>query len=224
MQVLPINDTQVFHMWWDSYPYSAISVFALHPIYLSLPALVKGRGPHGFMEAVEAARRKHEQIDMEYEGTLRDKLRLARTVFDSPQGRMCALQHHLECCNVVDAAIFHMKHRIVLDMPYPDCYGPTAKSAVQAGAGIWPVLSFSTGWSSMQCGSSRMLPFASCGICLDLQTIDSGASCTVTHSGTRSASPLLSNRFIVICATHTGCSGIFTSSCWRRQTSHGRSV
>eukprot|EP00892_Ulva_mutabilis_P010973 jgi/Ulvmu1/8248/UM041_0059.1 len=87
LQVLPVNDTQVFQMWWDSYPYSSTSVFALHPIYLSLPALVGGRGPPGFMEAVEGARRKHHQIDMDYEETLADKLRLSRTVFDSSQGR-----------------------------------------------------------------------------------------------------------------------------------------
>lgn len=80
-------------MWWDSYPYSTISVFALHPIYLSLSALVTGRGPHGFMEAVEAARRKHSQTDMDYEVTLADKLRLARTVFNSPQGRQCVPRH-----------------------------------------------------------------------------------------------------------------------------------
>ena len=31
IQVLPVNDTSVNKMWWDSYPYSSLSVFALHP-------------------------------------------------------------------------------------------------------------------------------------------------------------------------------------------------
>ena len=31
-----MNDTTVYNMWWDSYPYSCVSVHALHPIYLSL--------------------------------------------------------------------------------------------------------------------------------------------------------------------------------------------
>lgn len=31
LQVLPINDTTSTHTWTDSYPYSAISIFALHP-------------------------------------------------------------------------------------------------------------------------------------------------------------------------------------------------
>lgn len=28
IQLLPINDTSVYNMWWDSYPYSSISVSA----------------------------------------------------------------------------------------------------------------------------------------------------------------------------------------------------
>ena len=36
IQILPINDTTSSHDWTDSYPYSAISVFALHPLYLRI--------------------------------------------------------------------------------------------------------------------------------------------------------------------------------------------
>ena len=36
IQLLPVNDTSTFMDWRDSYPYRAISVFALHPIYLDL--------------------------------------------------------------------------------------------------------------------------------------------------------------------------------------------
>lgn len=36
IQVLPINDTTITFSWRDSYPYNAISIFALHPIYLGL--------------------------------------------------------------------------------------------------------------------------------------------------------------------------------------------
>lgn len=32
IQLLPVNDTGVYSMWWDSYPYSTLSVFALHPM------------------------------------------------------------------------------------------------------------------------------------------------------------------------------------------------
>lgn len=36
IQILPVNDTVALHTWQDSYPYAAISVFALHPIYVNL--------------------------------------------------------------------------------------------------------------------------------------------------------------------------------------------
>ena len=39
LQVLPINDTTISHRWTDSYPYSCISIFALHPQYVDLTQL-----------------------------------------------------------------------------------------------------------------------------------------------------------------------------------------
>ena len=36
IQLLPINDTTATHTWQDSYPYAAISAFALHPLYLNV--------------------------------------------------------------------------------------------------------------------------------------------------------------------------------------------
>lgn len=41
IQILPINDTTRMHTWKDSYPYSAISIYAIHPMYINLPALGK---------------------------------------------------------------------------------------------------------------------------------------------------------------------------------------
>jgi len=39
LQILPINDTTITHTWTDSYPYSCISIFALHPQYVNLNLL-----------------------------------------------------------------------------------------------------------------------------------------------------------------------------------------
>jgi len=44
IQLLPVNDTGVYDMWWDSYPYSTLSVHALHPQYLAVRALRKDLG------------------------------------------------------------------------------------------------------------------------------------------------------------------------------------
>ena len=39
IQTLPINDTTLTHTNRDSYPYNAVSVFALHPIYINIPRM-----------------------------------------------------------------------------------------------------------------------------------------------------------------------------------------
>lgn len=36
IQILPVNDTTISGKWTDSYPYSAISIYALHPVYLGI--------------------------------------------------------------------------------------------------------------------------------------------------------------------------------------------
>ena len=41
IQILPINDTTAHYDWHDSYPYNAISAFALNPIYLNIEQLNK---------------------------------------------------------------------------------------------------------------------------------------------------------------------------------------
>ena len=44
IQLLPINDTTATHTNKDSYPYSAVSAFALHPIYLNVQKLATALG------------------------------------------------------------------------------------------------------------------------------------------------------------------------------------
>lgn len=39
LQLLPINDTTLTHTWTDSYPYSCVSIYALHPMYCDLRQL-----------------------------------------------------------------------------------------------------------------------------------------------------------------------------------------
>ena len=46
LQILPVYDTTQTHTWTDSYPYNAISIYALHPIYLNLNIM-------GELESVE---------------------------------------------------------------------------------------------------------------------------------------------------------------------------
>jgi 4-alpha-glucanotransferase len=45
IQILPINDTTLSRTWRDSYPYNAISGYALHPLYLRPEAMGRLRDP-----------------------------------------------------------------------------------------------------------------------------------------------------------------------------------
>ena len=83
VQILPVNDTIARKSWVDSYPYAAISVFALHPIYLDVTAI------DGFKKVVNRQNYKvlSEQLnalpEVDYEEVLAHKLKLARQIFDS---------------------------------------------------------------------------------------------------------------------------------------------
>ncbi|KAJ4706736.1 4-alpha-glucanotransferase DPE2 [Melia azedarach] len=68
VQLLPINDTSVHGMWWDSYPYSSLSVFALHPLYMRVQALSQS-----MPEDIK---------DVDYEATLATKLAIAKKLFN----------------------------------------------------------------------------------------------------------------------------------------------
>jgi len=43
IQLLPVNDTSATKTWKDSYPYAAISAFALHPMYLDLSKITDAK-------------------------------------------------------------------------------------------------------------------------------------------------------------------------------------
>lgn len=67
IQLLPVNDTTATHTWTDSYPYAAISAFALHPMYLHLPNVVSDKNKHllqGFMDE-KARLNKLDTVDYE---------------------------------------------------------------------------------------------------------------------------------------------------------------
>jgi 4-alpha-glucanotransferase len=81
IQILPINDTTSSHDWTDSYPYSAISVFALHPIYLRLEDLGYAM-PAEFAVELDAAREWLNTLEkIDYEEVMKAKTALARKVF-----------------------------------------------------------------------------------------------------------------------------------------------
>ncbi|KAL6534678.1 4-alpha-glucanotransferase dpe2 [Orobanche gracilis] len=80
VQLLPINDTSVHGTWWDSYPYSSLSVFALHPLYLRVQALSENISD-GIMQEIQLTREQLDGKDMDYEATMAAKLSIAKKIF-----------------------------------------------------------------------------------------------------------------------------------------------
>lgn len=88
--MLPVNDTTVHGTWWDSYPYSSVSVFALHPIYLSVRTMLGDADvPQAIEDLLRIARAEVGEdacVDMDYEQTLHHKLLISRRIYDSEIG------------------------------------------------------------------------------------------------------------------------------------------
>ena len=81
LQVLPINDTTITHTWTDSYPYSSISIFALHPQYADLRQLpaIKDKAKR---EEFELLRQELNVLDkIDYERVNNAKTEYLRIIF-----------------------------------------------------------------------------------------------------------------------------------------------
>lgn len=85
IQILPINDTTATHTWMDSYPYAAISAFALHPIYLNLKKMTDADNQH-LVEALEEKRLALNQLDdIDYEAVINTKLEFVKQIYPLQQ-------------------------------------------------------------------------------------------------------------------------------------------
>ncbi len=82
LQILPVNDTTLHHNRDDSYPYSCISVFALHPQYVDLTQLppLKDAAQRKHYETVRQRLNALPQID--YEEVMRTKMDYLRLLFE----------------------------------------------------------------------------------------------------------------------------------------------
>lgn len=81
LQILPVNDTTTTYSWTDSYPYSCISIFAIHPQYADLrqlPALTNAKQRNDF-EALRQQLNALPQID--YEQVNNAKITYLRLLF-----------------------------------------------------------------------------------------------------------------------------------------------
>ena len=81
IQILPVNDTTATHTWWDTYPYAAISAFALHPLYLNL-GKVAGKK---YGELLKPLKKKQKALndlpDLDYEEVMKLKRAAIKELF-----------------------------------------------------------------------------------------------------------------------------------------------
>ena len=82
IQILPVNDTIANKTWQDSYPYAAISVFALHPLYLNIQniAVFKDKS---HLQAFKKTQKELNQLEsVDFEKVLTYKFKYLRILFD----------------------------------------------------------------------------------------------------------------------------------------------
>jgi 4-alpha-glucanotransferase len=81
VQILPVNDTTANHDWQDSYPYAAISAFALHPLYLNLERCA-GRK---YADLIKPLKKRQKELNdlpqVDYEAVMKIKLLAAKELY-----------------------------------------------------------------------------------------------------------------------------------------------
>jgi 4-alpha-glucanotransferase len=82
VQILPINDTVATHTWTDSYPYAAISVFALHPMYLNLPKIGALKDKKEMNRYKKLGKELNELQQIDYEAVMKLKSPYYKKIYD----------------------------------------------------------------------------------------------------------------------------------------------
>jgi 4-alpha-glucanotransferase len=81
IQLLPVNDTTATHTKADSYPYAAISAFALHPMYLHLPAMADQIGRDELLELEPMRKVVNQSPAVDYEKVNQIKLAFCKLLY-----------------------------------------------------------------------------------------------------------------------------------------------
>lgn len=82
IQILPVNDTTSSNTWHDSYPYSAVSVFALHPLYINLDKVAGKTGA----DIIKPYKKKQKQVNdlpyLDYETVMSNKRKAVAELYE----------------------------------------------------------------------------------------------------------------------------------------------
>ena len=81
VQILPINDTTATHTWVDSYPYAAISVFALHPQFIHLEGIAALRDKKAAEELAQLKEQLNAKDFVDYEPVMTAKWKFLKLLY-----------------------------------------------------------------------------------------------------------------------------------------------
>jgi 4-alpha-glucanotransferase len=81
IQLLPVNDTTATHTWMDSYPYAAISAFALHPMFIRIKDMLH-QGQENLLKPYDGLVASLNALpSMDYTAVMDLKWKLLRTLY-----------------------------------------------------------------------------------------------------------------------------------------------
>ncbi|UOQ98729.1 4-alpha-glucanotransferase [Hymenobacter sp. 5317J-9] len=81
IQILPINDTTATHTWVDSYPYAAISVFALHPQFIHLEGIAALKDKKAAKELAQLKQELNAKDFVDYEPVMNAKWKFLKLLY-----------------------------------------------------------------------------------------------------------------------------------------------
>ena len=94
VQILPVNDTTATHTWTDSYPYAAISAFALHPMFLNLNEAAEAANKHILEPSADEQKRLNKLEAVDYEAVNKLKWQLIKQLYPLQKDTLFASQDY----------------------------------------------------------------------------------------------------------------------------------
>jgi 4-alpha-glucanotransferase len=85
IQLLPINDTSATFTWKDSYPYAAISAFALHPIYINLEKVAGKKHANIIRSLGKKQKQLNALPEIDYEQVIQFKMNVLFELYELQQ-------------------------------------------------------------------------------------------------------------------------------------------
>ena len=90
VQILPINDTTATHTWVDSYPYAAISVFALHPQFIHLEGIAALKDKKAAKELAQLKEQFNAKDFVDYEPVMAAKWKFLKLLYQQEKKHFLA--------------------------------------------------------------------------------------------------------------------------------------